>query len=150
MFSAPPYAFPATVHVTGLGPISDALVGMVYYRTWIVDINLYQLILMDVKGMQQAVRTLYMDDPYYPRPEADNLEHSTIQKSGVLTRYLAASKWILGDGETKLSSIFVEMLILKGERRSREKEEAQSNAGFQGIHDGETVFGYVCGLYDSK
>ena len=94
---------------------------------WVLDFNRCQVISMDEKGLKQAVRAFYMNDPYYPRPGSDNPKDEAVWER-FSTRYLAASKRIVGDGESKLPGMFVEMLIAEGKRRDKEKKEAQNRA----------------------
>ncbi|MCJ1475007.1 hypothetical protein MMC13_003667 [Lambiella insularis] len=94
---------------------------------WVLDFNRCQQISMDETGLKQAVRAFYRNDPYYPRPESDNPKDEAVWER-FSTRYLAASKRVLGDRETKLPSKFVEMLVLEGERKAMARKEAEIRA----------------------
>ncbi|MCJ1288939.1 hypothetical protein MMC34_000470 [Xylographa carneopallida] len=99
---------------------------------WVLDFNRCQKISMDEKGLKQAVRAFYMNDPYHPRPGSDNTMDEAVWER-FSSRYLTASKRILGESE--LPGLFVEMLILEGERRAKEKEEAQKRVSGAALHD---------------
>ncbi|MCJ1281999.1 hypothetical protein MMC26_001322 [Xylographa opegraphella] len=94
---------------------------------WVLDFNRCQPISMNEKGIKQAVRAFYLNDPYYPCPGSDNPNDEAVWQR-FSAHYLAASKRILGDEDTKLPGMFVEMLVSEGARRAKEKEEAQERA----------------------
>ncbi|MCJ1439521.1 hypothetical protein MMC27_008915 [Xylographa pallens] len=106
-----------------IGTIKKQNFGRRSVHMWVLDFNRCQSISMDEKGLKQAVRAFYMNDPYYPRPGSDNPKDEAVWEQ-FSTRYLSASKRIVGDGETKLPSMFVKMLVVEGERREKMKKEA--------------------------
>ena len=85
---------------------------------WVLDFNRCQAISMDEKGLIQAVRAFYKNDPYYPRPGSDDPNNQAVWER-FSTHYLAASKRILGNGDNQTSE------YVRGDAHSRRRTESK-------------------------
>jgi len=83
---------------------------------WVLDFNQCHELSMDENGVKQAVKAFLKNDPYYPRPLADNSRDQQLWKT-FQERYIHASELILGKDGTALPLLFIELLVKEMQSR---------------------------------
>jgi hypothetical protein len=88
-----------------------------------LDYDCCRSISLDREGVEQAVNAFYRNDPFFPRP----FTHRWVEEDGRLWetfrgRFLKTNAKILGEEETELAELWVE--LVEEERRVR-KERAE-------------------------
>lgn len=82
---------------------------------WILDFDCCKPMSLDKKGVDQAVTAFYKNDPYYPRPNRDELGDQTLW-TVFKDRFLEASENFLERGslEARLPGMWVKLVEHRG------------------------------------
>ena len=93
-------------------PVNSTTIGPVDFQRravhiWLLDFNKCNLMSMDEKGTDNAVKAFFKNDPYYPRPPGDNARDQQLWKV-FRDSYLTASQKF---GQTGLAQMFIEKVI---------------------------------------
>ena len=77
---------------------------------WLLDFNMCSKITLDDLGVKKAVKAFYRNDPYFPRPLAENRNDKRLWEL-FSERYMATSKLILDKEKWTLADLFISLLV---------------------------------------
>ncbi|KAL9111488.1 MAG: hypothetical protein Q9227_004166 [Pyrenula ochraceoflavens] len=82
---------------------------------WLLDFDCCRDMSMNEQGVEQAVRSFFRNDPFYPRPCRSN-PYDQLLWNVFKTRFLRASDTFLGSksGEAKLPALWIDMVERRG------------------------------------
>ncbi|KAL9104877.1 MAG: hypothetical protein Q9163_000194 [Psora crenata] len=103
---------------TTIGPV-DFKKGAIHL--WLLDFNRCHAITMDEKGVDEAVKAFFRNDPYYPRPSKHSQEDDQLWVT-FRDRYLSSSEKF---GHADLARMFIEKVLETQRQRGGSHSESE-------------------------